>query len=44
MECTYEDDGTKVTILYSGNTVPSTYEYKIDGDILLFNNVKYIRK
>ncbi len=49
MECTYEDDGTKVTILYSGNTAASTYEYTIDGDTLLIkdslgNDVKYIRK
>ena len=49
MDCTYEDDGTKVTILYTGNTIASTYEYKIEGDTLLIkdslgNDVKYIRK
>ena len=49
MECTYEDDGKAVTILYTGNTDASTYEYKIDGDTLLIkdslgNDVKYVRK
>lgn len=49
MECTYEDDGKAVTILYTGNTAASTYEYKIDGDTLLIkdslgNDVKYVRK
>jgi hypothetical protein len=49
MECTYEDDGTKVTILYTGNTKANTYEYKIDGDKLIIKDglgkdVTYIRK
>ena len=48
MECTYKIDGNKVTILYKGNTISNTYEYTIEGDILLIkdsfdNNVKYIR-
>ena len=34
MECTYEDDGKSVKVLYTGNTVASTYEYTIDGDTL----------
>ncbi len=48
MECTYETNENKVTILYKGNTIANTYEYIIEGDILLIkdsfgNNVKYIR-
>ena len=34
MECTFVDDGEKVSILYKGNTAASTYEYKIEGDTL----------
>ncbi len=34
MECTYEDDGKAVKVLFKGNTIASTYEYKIDGDTL----------
>ncbi len=29
---TYTDDGTKLTILYDGDTLSSSYEYKLDGD------------
>lgn len=38
MNFTYEDDGSKVSILYKGNTVPGTYEYKIDGDKLIIKD------
>lgn len=38
MNFTYEDDGTKVTILYRGNTTPSTYEYRIDGNKLIIKD------
>ena len=31
MEFTYEDNGNAVKILYTGNTMASTYEYKIEG-------------
>ena len=34
MNCTYEDDGEKVSILYDGNTVASEYEYKVEGSKL----------
>ena len=49
MPFTYEDDGQKVTILYEGNTVSSTFEYKIEGDKLIIkdsfgNDVEYIKK
>ena len=29
---TYTDDGTKLTILYDGDTMSSTYEYKLEDD------------
>lgn len=38
MEFTYEDDGNQVRILYKGNTVPGTYEYKVDGDKLIIKD------
>ncbi len=49
MECTYEDDGTKVTILYNGNTLANTYEYRIVGDKLIIEDntgkdVTYIKQ
>lgn len=49
MEFTYKDNGKAVEILYTGNTDASTYEYKIDGDMLtikdsLGNDVKYKKK
>lgn len=31
---TYEDDGKTLTILYDGDTLSSTFEYKLDGDTL----------
>ena len=37
MECTYEVDGDKLSILYKGNTVPFETTYSIDGNKL---NVK----
>ena len=49
MKFTYEDNGTSVSILYTGNTAASTYEYKIEGKKLIIkdsfgNDVIYIRK
>lgn len=38
MNFTYEDDGNKITILYNGNTVPGTYEYRIDGNKLIIKD------
>ncbi len=38
MDCTYKDDGTKIEILYSGNTNSSTYEYKIEGNKLIIKD------
>lgn len=49
MNFTYEDAGEKVSILYTGNTAASTYEYKIEGKKLIIkdsfgNDVEYTRK
>ena len=35
LDCTYEDDGKKLTILYKGNDTPSNYEYHFDDDTLI---------
>ncbi len=49
MAFTYEDDGKKVSILYKGNTIASSYEYKIDGKKLVIkdsfgSDVEYTKK
>ena len=49
MKFTYEDDGSKVSILYTGNTNASSYEYKIEDNKLIIkdsfgNDVEYTRK
>lgn len=49
MNFTYEDDGSKVKILYKGNTVPGTYEYKINDKKLIIkdsfgNDIIYEKK
>ena len=49
MKCTYEIDGDNISILYEGNTIASSYEYKIKGKKLIIkdslgNDVTYIRK
>ncbi len=49
MEFTYEDDGSKVSILYTGNTIASDYEYKIEGNKLIIKDslgadVEYIKQ
>ena len=35
MNFTYEDDGKKALIIYTGNTVVSSYEYKLKVNHLL---------
>ena len=49
MPFTYEDDGDKITITYEGNTIGSTYEYKIEGNKFIIkdsfgSDVEYTRK
>ena len=35
LNCTYEDDGSKLTILYDGNDKPNTFEYRFDKKTLI---------
>ena len=49
MEFTYEDDGSKVSMLYTGNTEPLELEYRIEGDKLIIkdslgNDVEYVKQ
>ena len=49
MEFTYEDDGKKVSILYTGNTMAGEYEYRIEDNKLIIkdsfgNDVTYTKK
>jgi len=49
MKFTYEDDGKQVKVLYNGNTIPGTYEYRIDGNKLIIkdsfgNDLEYVKK
>ena len=49
MPFTYEDDGSKVTILYDGNTISNSFEYRIEGNKLIIkdsfgSDVEYKRK
>ena len=49
MDFTYEDNGTELSISYTGNTVPSVFKYRIEENKLIikdsFNSdVEYIKK
>ena len=49
MEFTYEDNGTELSILYTGNTSPLVLKYKLDGNKLIITDsfgkdVEYVRK
>lgn len=35
MEFTYKDNGTSVSITYTGNTTPMTLDYRIEGNKLI---------
>lgn len=46
---TYEDDGTKLTILYEGDTVSGSFEYRIEDNKLIIKDsfgkdVVYVKK
>ena len=48
-EFTYEDSGTSISMLYTGNTAPLVLEYKIEGNKLIIkdsfgSDVEYTRK
>ena len=34
LKCTYQDDGTRVTITYEGSNEPTVFEYAIEKDVL----------
>lgn len=38
LDCTYEDDGEKLIILYKGKDKPITFKYHFDGNILIIND------
>lgn len=38
MECTYEDNETKVDILFKGNATAKAYEYRIEGSKLIIED------
>ncbi len=49
MDFTYEDDGSKLSILYTGNTMPLELEYRIEGNKLIIKasfgtDVEYIKQ
>ena len=49
MNFTYEDDGSKLSILYTGNTSPLELNYRLDGNKLIITDsfgeeVEYIKK
>ena len=35
LDCTYEDDGENITILFKGNEKPNVYQYRFDGNKLI---------
>lgn len=48
-EFTYEDKGTEVSILYTGNTSPLVLKYRIEGNKLIVTDsfgkdVEYVKK
>ena len=38
LDCTYEDDGEKLSILYKGKEIANTYQYHFDGDTLIIKD------
>ncbi len=38
LDCTYEEDGEKLTILYKGNEKDKTYQYRFDGSTLIIRD------
>lgn len=38
LDCTYELNDDKLTILYNGNTKANTYEYHFEGSTLIIKN------
>lgn len=38
LDCTYEDDGEKLTILYKGNETAKSFYYHFDGSTLIIKD------
>ncbi len=38
LDCTYEDDGEKITILYKGRDKPITFTYTFEGNTLIIKD------
>lgn len=38
LDCTYEDDGEKLTILYKGRDKPITFTYTFEGSTLIIKD------
>ena len=38
LDCTYEDDGEKLTILYKGKDKPITFNYTFEGSTLIIKD------
>ena len=38
LDCTYEDDGEKLTILYKGNETAKVFQYHFDGSTLIIKD------
>ena len=39
LNCTYEDDGEKLTITFKGKETPITYRYQIDKGVLIIKDI-----
>lgn len=38
LDCTYEDDGEKLSILYKGKEKANIYQYRFEGDTLIIKD------
>ena len=38
LDCTYEEDGSKLTILYDGTEKPTTFEYRFEKETLIIKD------
>lgn len=38
LDCTYELDDEKITILYNGNDKPKTYQYRFEDNMLIIRD------
>lgn len=38
LDCSYEDNGEKLTIVFKGNKKATTYKYRFEGNILIIQD------